>query len=180
MIQKISEASESGIPPSLSVPLSRMEQRVERLEEHLDELMKNGNKEESKETMGQLQMPDANGVRNMMTRHEACINDMILRLSELESSIGKLEPNNIRALIKDIAELVMEEQTRGVNQTVDSLKGTEKKNEYLVNMLKEELKIMDERFKQDIEKKIERSDLYLTKTQLQRKVFYLLILVKST
>ena len=180
MVQKISKSSESGIPPSLSVPLSHMEQRIERLEEHLGELMKNGNKEESKETMGQLQMPDANGVRNMMTRHEACINDMILRLSELESSIGKLEPNNIRALIKDIAELVMEEQTRGVNQTVDSLKGTEKKNEYLVNMLKEELKIMDERFKQDIEKKIERSDLYLTKTQLQRKVFYLLILVKST
>ena len=39
-----------------------------------------------------------------------------------------------------------------------------------VDKLKEELKKMDEKFKQDIEKKVEKKDLCNTKTQLRRKV----------
>jgi hypothetical protein len=118
----------------------------------------------------QLQGPELNTFRGIIAKQEVFINDIALRLTELESHMSKLKPNNIRAFIRDIAELVMQEQSKGVVETVDTLKGAEKRNEHLVTMLKEELKILDERFKQDIEKKIECSDLFLTKTQLQRKV----------
>ena len=86
--------------------------------------------------------------------------------------MNKLEPNNIRALIKDIAELIMHEETKGVVATVDTLKGSERKNERLMNLLRDELKIMDEKFSKNINKKIEKSDLFQAKNQLQRKVTY--------
>lgn len=170
LLSKASDTSQSvgNIPPNLRLLLSRLDERIETLEKAAEK--EEGRREERKEKAEQVQGGDLAGVRSVVARQEIRINDVNLRLAELESSMNKLEPNNIRALIRDIAELVMHEETREVTATVDSLRGTEKRNEHLMNMLKEELKIMDERFKQDIEKKIERNDLFLTKAQLQRKV----------
>jgi len=176
LIKKVSDSSKNidKIPSSLRLLLSRFDQRIELLEKNSLEEKKESErgKKENKDMEQQVQATELNGIRNVISRQEIRINDVSMRLVELESTINKLEPNNIRALIKDIAELVMHKETREVTATVDSLIGTEKKNEQLMNTLKEELKIMDERFKQDIEKKIERNDLFLTKTQLHRKVYY--------
>lgn len=171
-LKKAADSSQSleNIPPNLRLLFARLDQRVAEVEKGLERRGQTEGQEELKSLQNQLQAPDVNSVRGAIARQEVLINDVALRLSELESSMNKLEPNNIRALIRDIAELVMQEQSKGVVETVDDLKGAEKRNEHLVALLKEELKIMDERFKLDIERKIERSDLFLTKTQLQRKV----------
>ena len=157
---------------------SRFEQRIDEIEKKQEETkeLKVPN-EESKDLSQQVQAIELNGIRSVITKQEICLNDLNLRLSNFESVINKLDPNNIRALIRDIAELLMQEERKGVNATMDSLKGTEKRNEHLMSMLKEELRIMDERFTQDIERKLEKSDLYLTKTQLQRKVIQVVPIV---
>jgi hypothetical protein len=182
LISKASDTSQNidNIPSNLRLLLFHLDQRIEVLEKNSmkhtlpqeaeEKKEGEGNEKESKDMVQQAQVIELNGIRNVISRQEIRINDVNIRLTELEYMVNKLEPNNIRALIKDIAELIMHEETREVTATVDSLKGTEKRNEHLMNMLKEELKIMDERFKQDIEKKIERDDLFLTKAQLQKKV----------
>jgi len=168
LIKKAVDSSQGleNIPPNLRLLFARLDQKVGELEKNLGENKQIEEEAKSPRTQG-LEM---NSFRGTMAKQEVYINDIALRLSELESNMNKLEPNNIRALIRDIAELVMQEQSKGVAETVDNLKGVGKRNEYLVATLKEELKILDERFKQDIERKIERNDLFLTKTQLQRKV----------
>lgn len=173
LLKKASDPSQNldNIPNNLRLFFSRLEKRVDNIESNLEKSKRSEqHEEESKSSRGAVQGAEVNGIRSVVARQEIHLNDVALRLSELESSMSKLEPNNIRALIRDIAELVMQEKTKGVAETMDDLKGSEKRNELLVNMLKEELKIMDERFKQDIEKKIEKSDLNVTKSQLQRKV----------
>jgi len=177
---------------TLKFIIFQCEQRIEELEkkiydlkvtQELDEF--NGDKDILLKTVGvqnssrnnnasaaSSQKPDQGGVKGMIAKQDMVLNEMNLRLTDLESNMHKLEPNNIRALIRDIAELILHEETKEVAATVDALKGNEKRNETLVELLKNELKVLDERFKVDIEKKIEKKDLYVAKSQLQRKVFF--------
>ena len=87
----------------------------------------------------------------------------------MEKGMQKIEPNNMRGLFRDIAELVMQEEKKEVTAVVDTLKGSQMRHAQLVDALKEKLKDMDEQFKQDIDKKIERKDFTTTKNQLRRK-----------
>lgn len=110
------------------------------------------------------------GFKGILSRHEMIINDLNLRISELEGGMQKIEPNSIRTLIKDIAEIVMQEEKKEVTAAMDDIKGHQKHHAQLVETLRENLKVMDEKFTQDIDKKIEKKDLYTTKNQLRRKV----------
>jgi hypothetical protein len=117
-----------------------------------------------------LRTADTLNVKGLLTKHEMALNEVNLRLSDLEGGMQKLDPNSIRALIKDISELVMQEERKEVSAEMSNIKGSQKHSAQLVDVLKEELKRMDERFKEDIEKKIEKKDLYTAKTQLRRRV----------
>ncbi len=113
---------------------------------------------------------EGTGIRGMMAKHDMQLNEVNLRVADLENGMRKLEPNSMHALIKGIAELVMQEQKKEVSEEMNTLKGSQRRNVQLVEMLKDELTQMDGRFKQGIEKKLERKDLYLAKNQLRRKV----------
>ncbi len=175
---------------TLKIMLFQLEQRVDELDRKVEEvrsitddlgedargdlmLKSVGVATSSKSTIpappGQ-QHAEPNGLRGLITKQEMYINDINLRLTDLENGMHKLEPNNIRALIRDIAELALHKETQEVVAAMDSIKGSQKHHGMLVEQLKEELKSMDDRFKQDIDKKIERHDLYTTKNQLRHKV----------
>ncbi len=115
------------------------------------------------------------GLKALLAKEELVINELSLRLSEVESSLSKIEPNNIRALIRNIAELVTREEKKEVTAEMDTLKGSQRHHDQLQVQLREELKLMDERFRQDIQRKIEKKELFNTKNQLRRRVLYLVL-----
>eukprot|EP01022_Parablepharisma_sp_SALTPOND_P036610 TRINITY_DN999_c0_g1_i17.p1 TRINITY_DN999_c0_g1~~TRINITY_DN999_c0_g1_i17.p1 ORF type:complete len:561 (-),score=74.11 TRINITY_DN999_c0_g1_i17:573-2255(-) len=110
--------------------------------------------------------------RAVLAKHDLLINDLNLRITDLESAAQRLEPNNIRALITNISELVLRDEKREVDAAMDSLKGSQRQYSDIVEVLREELTKLDEKFKQDINKKLEKKDLCIAKTQLRRKVNY--------
>ena len=118
-------------------------------------------------------------MKGALARHELILNDLNLRLSVLETGMQKIEPNNMRALFRDIAELVMQEEKKEVSAVVDGLKGSQQRHTQLVEGLKQNLKELDERFKSDIDRKIEKKDLNTAKNQLRRKVIAQLISLAS-
>ena len=111
------------------------------------------------------------GVKGLLTRHEFSINDINIRINEMENGMKELAPTSIRILIRNIAELVMREEKREVNEEMSNIKGSQEKHSQLVDLLKEELKTIDEKLQHDMEKKIERKDLADAKNQLRRRVF---------
>lgn len=115
---------------------------------------------------------EGTGLKGVLARHEMFFNDVNLRIQELESNMQKIEPNSMRALIKDIAELVMQEEKKEVVAAVDNLKGSNMRHAQLVDTLRQNLQNLDERFTSDIERKVEIKELNNTKNQLRRKVFF--------
>jgi len=121
----------------------------------------------------------SSGIKGMVSKHEYLINDMTLRVSEIENNMRQIDPGAMRVLIKDIAELVIQQEKKEVDEEMNSIKGSQKRSSQLVDLLKDELKNMDERFQRGIENKIEKKDLTETKNQLRRKVL-LINQIKNT
>ncbi len=113
---------------------------------------------------------EGSGLKGVLARHEMSLNDLNLRISEVENGMQKIEPNNMRALIRDIAELVMQEEKREVSAAMDGIKGSQQRHVQLVETLKSNLKELNDRFTNDIDRKIERKDFNITKNQLRRKL----------
>jgi len=113
---------------------------------------------------------ESNSLKGMLAKQEMEINEITLRLTEAENTIQKFDPNNLRALIKDIAELLLREGQKDVYAEMGTIKDTQKHYSQTAEMLKDELRIMDEKFKQDIENKIEKKELLYTKLQIRRKL----------
>ena len=156
---------------NIKLMIFRLEQRVLDLEhraEDIQNVMVEGGEDEKEEKGGKagktpgastpnlstiekqspVQRQEVAGMKGVVAKHEMILNDVSLRISELENGMRKLEPNSIRTLIKDISELVMQEEKKEVSEEMNSLKGNQKRNIQLVEVLKEELKQMDERFRQ--------------------------------
>ena len=115
-----------------------------------------------------------------VTKYEYMINDLTFRVSELENSMKRIDPEEIQKLIRNIAEFMINEERKEVSEEMSNIKGSQSKNGQLVDMLQEELKQMDRKLKKDIEKKIEKRDLDVTKMQIRRKVYNLLNVVART
>ena len=128
----------------------------------------------------ELKRSHKNDLKELLSKHECVLNDLTFRISEVETGMKELDPESIRTLIRNIAVLIIQEEKQEVNAEMDDIKGSQRKNFQLVDLLKEELKNLDERLQKDIERKIERKDLNDTKSQLRRKVYYILKLVKRT
>eukprot|EP00831_Metopus_contortus_P066759 TRINITY_DN59556_c0_g1_i2.p1 TRINITY_DN59556_c0_g1~~TRINITY_DN59556_c0_g1_i2.p1 ORF type:complete len:245 (+),score=10.63 TRINITY_DN59556_c0_g1_i2:50-736(+) len=101
------------------------------------------------------------------------LNDFNIRLSEIETDLHKIGTNNIRGIIKDIAELVIQEEKKEVTAVVDTLKGSQLRHIQLVDSLKDKLQEMNERLTLDMDKKIEKKDLATTKNQLRHRLMEL-------
>ena len=82
-------------------------------------------------------------IKSIMLKHEAFYNDFNLRVSNLESTYRRLDPNNMRNIIKGIAEIVMQEKSMQMRSTVDILKSTHSKDIKSINELKNNLNEMD-------------------------------------
>ncbi len=108
--------------------------------------------------------------RAAIARYEMMINELNLRVAGLESGAQRLEPGNVRALISGIAELLLRDEKKEVEAAVDNMKGRQREYAEIVDSLRLELQKMDERFKQDIKKRVERKDLCEAKNHFRRKV----------
>ena len=112
-------------------------------------------------------------MKNTIMKYEMYINDMSMRISELENGMKKLDPNHLRLIIQDIAELAMKKQKVEINETVDGLRETRMRDIQLIETLKQNLKDMNNRFSSDIDKMVEAKDLKVAKNQLRRRVRFL-------
>jgi hypothetical protein len=187
------QTNDSANPPPKNVKLMifRLEQRIEEISRRIDneipmmieeELCKKdeaplqelsalpGEKDGSSHSNLQRRPTDFMSFKGLLVRQDNITNDLSLRLNSLETEMQKIEPNNIRSLFKDMAELVIEKQKKDVTAEMDNLKGSQLSNAQVVDKLKEQLKIMDEKFEKDIEGKIEKKDLTNCKNQLRRQL----------
>lgn len=113
---------------------------------------------------------EAVGIRGIVTKHEMALNNMNLRIADVEAGLQKLEPNAVKAIIKEISGVLIGEEKKGVNQEMTTIKVSQKLNTQIVEVLKDEIKAMDEKLHKGIENKIEKRDLLLAKNQLRRRV----------
>ncbi len=123
---------------------------------------------EGQETPSALKAIEA--VKALLARHEVSLNEINVRVVDVENTLQSVEPEKMSQLIKRIAELVMQSEKKEVAAAVDDIKGSQMHHAQLVDSIQEEIKLMDERIMQTIKKKIERKELYSTKYQLQKKV----------
>ena len=172
----------------ISLKQFQLEQRIDDIEKHLigpQEFMPEFiesprlNREEDKEKDQTINSPlnhekknrgENIGLSKVSLRFDALLNDINARISDLEFDIKKISPDNMHSLIRDIAEIVIQKETRQVVEDVDGLKGNFQRDFELVDSLKKRLKELDERFSIDIDKKVEIKDLKLAKNQLRRRV----------
>ena len=117
--------------------------------------------------------PEGYGPRSILSKHEMFLNDLNMRLSDIELSINRMDPTHMRSIIKDIADLIIQEKTIEMSATVDGIKRVHTRDTQIMDSLKESLKELDEKFKVDIDRKVEVKDLKLTKNQLRRRVIAL-------
>ena len=176
---------------NVKLMIFRLEQKIDEIEQRLDsELHGEVNEEElgKKEAINLdalVRSPTStnplsplstnkneSGLRGALARQEWTVNDINLRLGAVVGSQKKIDPDNIRNIIREIAELTMQRGKEEVTAEMDTLKGSQKHYGQLTETLKNELKIMDEKFKQDIDKKSEKKELYNTKTQLRKRVLH--------
>jgi len=113
-----------------------------------------------------------NAEKATLAKHDLLLNDLNLRLNTIEEGAQRLEPNNIKNLIMSIADLVLRNERKEVESAFDTIKGKQKQYGDVVDVLKEELIKLNEKFKQDIDKKISRKDLSIAKNQIRRKVLF--------
>lgn len=116
-------------------------------------------------------------IRSKLARQDSTLSELNFRLGDLESLVNSIDPRNLHAIIRGIAELVIHEESQNVVLTIDSMRNKEKRNDQLVSILKEELKIMDDRLTQDVSRRSEKRDLYLAKSQINKRVFVFDIIV---
>ena len=109
-------------------------------------------------------------MRRIVSKNEFGINELNMRVTDLESNIKELKPNFIRLLIKNDLELMMNDQQKKIGEDISTIKGSQIRNGQLVDILQDELKMLDTRLHKDMEHKIEKKDLTNTKKQIRRKV----------
>ena len=105
-----------------------------------------------------------------LTKQELAMNEICLRLTETEANIRKIDPNSIKEMINDIAQIIIHDKAKEVSEKMDNIKGSQLSSEKAAESLKEEIMKMDERFKKDIENKIEKKDLNTTKAKLEKRL----------
>ena len=181
---------DKNAPPNtknLKILYFQMEQRVNDLEKRLDEFhempletmglmpdepnqMKEGSQIKEPLTIPKGRQSEISEMKSIIMKYEMYLNDANIRISELEAGMKKIDPNHLRMIIQDVAELAMKKQTIEVNTTVDGLKENRMRDIQLIEGLKQNLKEMNNRFMIDIERKVEVKDLKITKNQLRKRV----------
>lgn len=155
----------------LEILEERMKEKdPEKIQEPEQESEQEMSKEETKEV---VQVQDRLSImlpRKSISKNESALNDVYMRITNLEDALEKLNINNIKTLIKNIAELLIYEEKKEVSYQMSNLKGSQRSHSNIIEVLKEELKIMDAQFKRDINKKIEKQELTSTKLKLERKL----------
>lgn len=187
LLDVASSPDESVGARSVKLLCFQLEQRVEELEKRIGELRSRECIEAAKESV--LESAGNEGVlpgsertagerfevRNALVKHDVQLSDVNDRVSELENAVGKIDPNRLRVIIQDIAELAMKKQAIEINSTVDNMKEKHTRDEQLIESLRQNIKEMNERFKSDIGSKVEFKDLRQAKNQLRRRVPFMCI-----
>ena len=167
----------------LNLQIFQQNQRIEDIKKHLaelnaylmEEVKENNSAENEAKTVDHDKIVikrESALSKTALTQFEFLLGDLNTRLIEIENTIQKLEPDSIQMLVRNITELVLHDQKRIVDKEMNTIKGSQAKNGKLVDMLQQELTKIDEKFKKDIDKKIEKKDLDVTKNQLRQKVLY--------
>lgn len=154
---------------------------MEMLEEEKQNEIKSITKTDNKPTENQpkpLRFAKSGVDKSTVDKHEYLLNDLNIKMSQLEANLFKLEPNNIKELITGIAALLLKDEKKDISAEMNKIKGSQRQHRDLVDGLQEELKKLNERFTQDIGKKIEKRDLYIAKNQLRKQVLNLTITIK--